>query len=66
MEEAFDRLLDASGNAPKYSRSLDRSDMRAGRCARKIHTTAGEVELKVSKLQKTSFVTAIIERYRRR
>src|SRR3712207_7971656 len=34
--------------------------------SRKLHTRAGEVALKVPKLRRQTFETAIIERYRRR
>src|SRR3712207_7769046 len=34
--------------------------------SRKLHTRAGEVTLKVPKLRRQAFETAIIERYRRR
>src|SRR3712207_3706593 len=34
--------------------------------SRKLHTRAGEVALKVPKLRRQAFETAIIERYRRR
>ena len=62
LEAEADQLC----NAPKYSRSPERTDTRAGHYARKLHTRAGEVQLKVPKLRKTTFETAIIERYRRR
>ena len=39
---------------------------RSGHYKRNLHTTAGEVELKVPKLKGVPFETAIIERYRRR
>ena len=41
-------------------------DYRAGSYDRKLHTKAGEVQLKVPKLRKATFETAIIERYKRR
>jgi transposase-like protein len=70
VEKTLNELLDAEAdelcNAPKYSRSPDRTDTRAGHYTRKLHTGAGEVELKVPKLRKAIFETAIIERYRRR
>lgn len=70
VESTLNGLLDAEAdrlcNAEKYSRSGDRVDTRAGHYRRKLHTKAGEVELKVPKLRKTTFETAIIERYRRR
>ena len=52
--------------AQRYERSPDRIDTRAGHYSRKLHTQAGEVELKVPKLRRQTFETAIIERYRRR
>ena len=70
VEKTLNELLDAEAdqlcNAPKYSRSPERTDTRAGHYTRKLHTGAGEVELKVPKLRKATFETAIIERYRRR
>jgi transposase-like protein len=53
-------------NAQRYEHSPDRVDTRAGSYKRKLHTKAGEVEVKVPKLRKQTFETAIIERYRRR
>lgn len=52
--------------AQRYERSPERIDTRAGHYSRKLHTQAGEVELKVPKLRRQTFETAIIERYRRR
>ena len=70
VEETLNGLLDAEANrlcnAPKYSRSPERVDTRAGHYTRKLHTKAGEVELRMPKLRKTTFESAIIERYRRR
>lgn len=70
VEETLNGLLDVEANrlcnAPKYSRSPERVDTRAGHYSRKLHTRAGEVELKMPKLRKTTFESAIIERYRRR
>ena len=43
-----------------------RVDTRAGHYQRKLHPQAGEVQLKVPKLRRQTFETAIIERYRRR
>jgi putative transposase len=63
-------MLDAEAdqlcNADRYQRSQARKDTRAGYYQRKLHTKAGQVNLKVPKLRKTTFETAIIERYRRR
>jgi transposase-like protein len=53
-------------NAQRYERSPERTDTRAGHYKRKLHTKAGEVEVKIPKLRTQTFETAIIERYRRR
>jgi transposase-like protein len=70
VEETLNSLLDAEAdemcNAQRYERSPDRVDTRAGHYTRKLHTKAGEVEVKMPKLRKQTFETAIIERYRRR
>ena len=70
VEETLNALLDAEAdemcNAQRYERSPDRIDTRAGHYRRKLHTKAGEVEVKMPKLRKQTFETAIIERYRRR
>ena len=70
VEETLNSLLDAEAdemcNAHRYERSPDRIDTRAGHYQRKLHTKAGEVEVKMPKLRKQTFETAIIERYRRR
>jgi transposase-like protein len=70
VEETLNALLDAEADelcqAQRYERSADRVDTRAGHYTRKLHTKAGEVELKMPKLRRQTFETAIIERYRRR
>jgi putative transposase len=70
VEQTLNALLDAEADelcgAKKYERSPERIDTRAGHYTRKLHTKAGEVELKVPKLRTLPFETAIIERYRRR
>jgi transposase-like protein len=70
VEETLNAMLDAEAdemcNAQRYEHSPDRVDTRAGSYTRKLHTKAGEVEVKVPKLRKQTFETAIIERYRRR
>jgi len=70
VEETLNDLLDAEAqqlcNADRYERSEARKDTRAGYYKRKLHTSSGEVELKMPKLRKATFETAIIERYRRR
>jgi transposase-like protein len=70
VEEALNALLDAEADrlcgAARYERSEARRDTRAGSYDRSLHTKAGEVTLKVPKLRRQTFETAIIERYRRR
>jgi transposase-like protein len=70
VEDTLNALLDAEAdrlcNATRYERTEVRRDMRAGSYRRKLHTRAGEVTLKVPKLRRQAFETAIIERYRRR
>lgn len=70
VEETLNALLDAEADemcqAQRYERSPERVDTRAGHYKRKLHTKAGEVEVKMPKLRKQTFETAIIERYRRR
>ena len=69
-EENLNTLLDKEAdelvNAEKYERSSECHGYRSEHYMRNLHTTAGEVELKVSKLKGVSFETAIIKRYRRR
>ena len=63
-------MLDAEADqlcgAGRYERSEARQDTRAGSYERTLQTSAGEVSLKVPKLRRQTFETAIIERYRRR
>jgi putative transposase len=70
VEETLNALLDAEGDeicrAQRYERSPDRVDTRACHYERKLETKAGEVRLKIPKLRRLPFETAIIERYRRR
>src|SRR5512133_3175288 len=70
VEETLNALLDAEAdrlcNAGRYERTEARRDTRAGSYERRLHTRAGEVRLKVPKLRRQTFETAIIERYRRR
>jgi hypothetical protein len=70
VEETLNALLDAEADrlcgAGRYERSQGRQDTRAGSYERSLHTVAGEVNLKVPKLRRQTFETAIIERYRRR
>jgi putative transposase len=70
VEATLNEMLDAEAeqlcNAGRYERSPDRVDTRAGHYKRKLHTKAGEVELKVPKLRTLPFETEIIKRYQRR
>jgi putative transposase len=70
VEETLNAMLDAEADqlcgAGRYERSQARQDTRAGSYERSLQTSAGEVNLKVPKLRRQTFETAIIERYRRR
>src|SRR5262245_6592699 len=70
VEQTLNQLLDAEADelcgAKRYERSPDRVDYRAGPYARRFHTKAGEVELKVPKLRRATFESQVIDRYRRR
>src|SRR5882762_6925630 len=70
VEETLNGLLDAEADqicrAQRYERSPERVDGRAGHYERKLETRAGEVTLRVPKLRRLPFETAIVERYKRR
>src|ERR1041385_3952054 len=70
VEETLNAMLDAEADqlcgAGRYERSEARQDTRAGSYERTLQTSAGAVNLKVPKLRRQTFETAIIERYRRR
>jgi transposase-like protein len=70
VEEALNAMLDAEADrlcgAGRYERSEARKDTRAGHYERALETRAGQVSLKIPKLRRQTFETAIIERYRRR
>jgi len=70
VEETLNALLDAEADqicrAQRYERSVERVDGRAGHYERKLETKAGPVTLRVPKLRRLPFETAIIERYKRR
>jgi putative transposase len=70
VEETLNAMLEAEAdrlcNAGRYERTEARRDQRSGSYDRKLQTKAGEVRLKVPKLRRQAFETAIIERYRRR
>ena len=70
VEQTINDMLDAEADrlvgADRYQRSEQRKDYRSGHYERKLHTKAGEVNVKVPKLRHQTLDTAIIERYRRR
>jgi len=70
VEEALNAMLDAEADrlcgAGRYERTEARKDTRAGSYDRSLQTKAGAVKLKVPKLRRQTFETAIIERYQRR
>jgi putative transposase len=70
VEEALNAMLDAEADrlcgAGRYERSEGRKDTRAGSYERSLGTKAGPVKLKMPKLRRQTFETAIIERYQRR
>jgi putative transposase len=70
VEETLNALLNAEADrlcgAGRYERSEARLDTRAGSYHRTLQTQAGDVNLRVPKLRRQTFETAIIERYRRR
>src|SRR5271167_4412914 len=68
VEETLNAMLDAEADqlcgAGRYERSQARQDTRAGSYERTLQTSAGEVNLKIPKLRRQTFETAIIERRR--
>ena len=70
VEQTLNALLDAEAEqlckAGRYEHTDKRVTARAGHYERQYHTKAGEVTLRMPKLRKLPFETAIIERYRRR
>lgn len=70
VEEPPNALLDKEADelvkTHKYKRFSDRQGYRSGHYKRNFQTTAGEVELNISKPNGVPFETAITERYRRR
>ena len=70
VEVTLNTMLDAEADrlcgAARYERTEARRDTRAGGYDRKLHTKAGEVRLKVPKLRRSTFGTAVIRcRHRR-
>ena len=70
VEETLNGMLEAEAEglvgAGRYERTEERRDTRAGHYERNLDTKAGRVKLKMPKLRKLTFETAIVERYRRR
>src|SRR5436190_22766065 len=70
VEETLNAMLDAEADqlcgAGRYERSEARQDTRAGSYERTLHKKGGDVSLRIPKLRRQTFETAIIERYRRR
>jgi transposase-like protein len=66
LNERLDAEPDRLCGATRYERNAERRETRAGYYERTLNTRASEVKLKVPKLCKLPFETAIIERYRRR
>ncbi|MDR0534983.1 MAG: transposase [Puniceicoccales bacterium] len=70
VEQTLNAMLDAEAallcKAGRYEHTDQRVDTRAGHYERRYHTKAGEVTLRMPKLRKLPFETAIIECYRRR
>jgi putative transposase len=69
VEETLNAMLDAEADrlcgAGRYERNEGRQDTGAGSYERTLHTKAGDVSLRIPKLRRQTFETAIIERYRR-
>jgi len=70
VEDTLNAMLDAEADvlcgAKRYEREEGRRGYRFGHYERELETKAGGVTLRMPKLRKLTFETAIIERYRRR
>lgn len=64
LNALLDKEANELVNAEKYEQFSERQGYRSGHYKRDLHTTAGDVELKVPNLKGIPFETAIIERYR--
>jgi putative transposase len=58
--------IDQVCNVGRNERTQARRDQRPGSYDRKLQIKAGEIRLKVPKLRKQTFETAIVEHFRRR
>ena len=60
VQETLNTLLDEEADrlckAKRYERTDERKDTRAGYYSRKLHTKAGEVDIKMPKLRVLPFV----------
>jgi len=70
VEDALNAMLDAEAGrlcgGGRHERGEGRKGTRAGSYERSLDTKAGAVRLKMPKLRRQTFETAIVERYRRR
>lgn len=70
VEDTINALLDEEAdllvNAERYERTADRGAYRAGHYTRNFTTASGNIEVAMPKLKGARFVTAAIERYKRR
>ena len=70
VEQTINDLLDAEADrlvgTDRHERSGQRKDYRSGHYERKLHTKAGEINVRMPKLRHQTLDTAIIERYKRR
>nr|WP_054953610.1 IS256 family transposase [Flaviflexus massiliensis] len=68
-ERAFQELINAEATAVigagRYERSNDWATQRNGTRPRTLSTTAGDLELRISKLRQGSFFPSLLERHRR-
>ena len=64
VEETLNALLEAEADelcgASRYERSAERIESRAGHYHRKLETKAGKANVKMPKLRRQTFETAII------
>jgi putative transposase len=70
IEDPLNELLDREAveltKAGRYERTEEHRGYRSGHYERNLTTTSGDVRLKMPKLKRVAFETAIIERCRRR
>ena len=70
IEETINAMLDEEADqlvgAAPYERTDGRATYRAGHYERGFTTTTGQVTLRMPKLKRMRFATAVIERYKRR